>query len=48
LWFDEDAAVTNITAISTVTNTVGTATNYLDIDTAINVPAFYYRVRPKP
>ena len=35
-------------AIFTVTNTVGTSTNYLDIGAATNVPAFYYRVRLVP
>jgi titin len=35
----------NFVPIFTVTNTVGTTTNYLDIGAAINVPAFYYRVR---
>ena len=36
------------TAIFIVTNTVGTTTNYLDLDAATNVPAFYYRVRLVP
>ena len=35
-------------AISSVTNTVGTTTNYLDLGAATNVPAFYYRVRLVP
>ena len=35
-------------AIFTVTNTVGTTTNYLDVGAATNVPAFYYRVRLVP
>ena len=34
--------------IFTVTNTVGTTTNYLDVGAATNVPAFYYRVRLVP
>ncbi len=38
----------NFTAIFTVTNTVGSVTNYLDIGAATNVPAFYYRVRLVP
>jgi len=38
----------NFAAIFTVTNTVGTVTNYLDIGAATNVPAFYYRVRLVP
>jgi len=39
---------TNFAVIFTVTNTVGTATNYLDFGAATNVPAFYYRVRLIP
>jgi T5SS/PEP-CTERM-associated repeat protein len=35
----------NFAAIFTVTNTVGTTTNYLHVGAATNVPAFYYRVR---
>ena len=38
----------NFTGIFTVTNTVGTTTNYLDAGAATNVPAFYYRVRLVP
>jgi hypothetical protein len=38
----------NFAAIFSVTNTVGTTTNYLDIGGATNVPAFYYRVRLVP
>ncbi len=34
--------------IFTVTNTVGTSTNYLDIGGAGNVPVRYYRVRLVP
>ena len=34
--------------IFTVTNTVGTFTNYLDVGAAINIPASYYRVRLMP
>ena len=36
------------TAIFTVTNTVGTTTNFLDAGAATNVPAFYYRIRLVP
>ena len=39
---------TNFTDIFTVTNTVGTATNYLDIGAATNFPARYYRIRLVP
>jgi poly(beta-D-mannuronate) lyase len=38
----------NFAAIFTVTNTVGSLTNYLDTGAATNVPAFYYRVRLVP
>ena len=38
----------NFAAIFTVTNTVGSVTNYLDLGAATNVPAFYYRVRLVP
>ena len=38
----------NFTTIFTVTNTVGTTTNYLDIGGATNSPARYYRVRLVP
>ena len=38
----------NFTDIFTVTNTVGTTTNYLDTGAATNVPARYYRVRLVP
>ena len=38
----------NFAAIFTVTNTVGTTTNYLDVGAATNEPAFYYRVRLVP
>lgn len=41
-------ATNNFAAIFTVTNTVGTVTNYLDLGAATNVPAFYYRVRLVP
>lgn len=34
--------------IFTVTNTVGTATNYLDVGAATNVPSRYYRARLVP
>ena len=40
--------VTNFTDIFTVTNTVGTVTNYLDTNAATNAPARYYRVRIVP
>jgi len=35
----------NFATIFTVTNTVGTTTNYLDLGAATNVPAVYYRIR---
>ena len=38
----------NSIAIFTVTNTVGTTTNYLDVGGATNKPARYYRVRLVP
>jgi uncharacterized repeat protein (TIGR03803 family) len=38
----------NFADIFTVTNTVGTSTNYLDIGGATNKPARYYRVRLVP
>jgi len=38
----------NFAAIFTVTNTIGTVTNLLDVGAATNVPAFYYRVRLVP
>jgi hypothetical protein len=38
----------NFVAIFTVTNTVGTTTNYLDVGGATNFPARYYRVRLVP
>ena len=38
----------NYAAIFTVTNTVGTTTNYLDVGAATNMPARYYRVRLVP
>jgi hypothetical protein len=38
----------NFIAIFTVTNTVGTTTNYLDVGGATNKPARYYRVRLVP
>jgi hypothetical protein len=34
--------------VFTVTNTVGTITNYLDLGAATNIPARYYRVRLVP
>ena len=37
-----------LTAVFTVTNTVGPTTNYLDVGAATNVPAFYYRIRLVP
>jgi hypothetical protein len=38
----------NFATIFTVTNTVGTVTNYLDLGAATNAPAQYYRVRLVP
>ena len=38
----------NFTDLFTVTNTVGTVTNYLDVGGATNFPARYYRVRLVP
>ncbi len=38
----------NFAAIFTVTNTVGTVTNHLDVGAATNTPARYYRVRLVP
>jgi hypothetical protein len=38
----------NFTTIFTVTNTTGTATNYLDAGAATNVPSLFYRVRLVP
>ena len=38
----------NFTDIFTVTNMVGTVTNYLDVGAATNFPARYYRVRLVP
>jgi hypothetical protein len=41
-------ATNNFTDIFTVTNTVGSTTNYLDTGGATNIPARYYRVRLVP
>jgi hypothetical protein len=41
-------ATNNFAAIFTVTNTVGTTTNYLDGGAATNIPSRYYRVRLVP
>ena len=41
-------ATNNFAAIFTVTNTVGTTTNFLDVGAATNFPARYYRVRLVP
>lgn len=41
-------ATNNFTTIFTVTNTVGTVTNYLDTGAATNTPALYYRIRLVP
>jgi hypothetical protein len=41
-------ATNNFIPIFTVTNTVGTATNYLDVGGATNFPARFYRVRLVP
>ncbi|HUK84167.1 MAG TPA: hypothetical protein VLZ12_16225, partial [Verrucomicrobiae bacterium] len=38
----------NYVAISSVTNTVSTATNYLDIGAATSFPSRFYRVRLVP
>ena len=38
----------NFTDLFTVTNTVGSVTNYLDLGAATNTPARYYRVRLVP
>jgi hypothetical protein len=38
----------NFAAIFTVTNTTGTATNYVDTGAATNTPTLYYRVRLVP
>jgi hypothetical protein len=38
----------NFTDIFTVTNTVGTVTNYLDVGAATNFSARYYRLRLLP
>jgi hypothetical protein len=38
----------NFAATFTVTNTVGSVTNYLDIGGATNMPARFYRVRLVP
>jgi hypothetical protein len=38
----------NFSAIFTVTNTVGSVTNYLDMGAVTNKPALYYRVRLVP
>ena len=38
----------SFTDIFTVTNTVGTTTNYLDVGAATNAPSRYYRVRLVP
>jgi hypothetical protein len=46
---DVDGGYTNnFTDIFTVTNTIGTVTNYLDVGAATNAPARYYRVRLAP
>ena len=39
---------TNFAAIFTVTNTVGTTTNYFDLGAATNCPTRYHRVRLVP
>ena len=38
----------NFTDLFTVTNTVGTVTNYLDVGGATNTPGRFYRVRLVP
>jgi beta-glucanase (GH16 family) len=40
--------LTNFVDVFTVTNTVGSTTNYLDVGAATNMPARYYRVRVVP
>jgi len=45
---DGSFATNNFAAIFTVTNTVGTTTNYLDVGAATNLPSLYYRVRLVP
>jgi len=40
--------VTNFADVFTVTNTVGSLTNYTDANAATNAPARYYRVRIVP
>lgn len=49
LQFTSGASYTNNFAdLFTVTNTVGTVTNYLDVGTATNKPSRFYRVRLVP
>ena len=38
----------NFTNLFTITNTLGTVTNYLDAGAATSAPARYYRVRLGP
>ena len=45
---DGSYATNSFASLFTVTNTVGTTTNYLDIGGATNSPARYYRVRLVP
>jgi len=45
---DRSYQTDNFTDIFTVTNTVGTITNFLDIGAATNFPSRYYRVRLVP
>ena len=39
---------TNFAEIFSVTNTIGAATNYVDLSAATNAPARYYRIRLVP
>jgi hypothetical protein len=45
---DGGYATNNFTDIFTVTNTIGTITNYLDVGGATNQAARYYRVQLVP
>ena len=45
---DGSFSTNNFTDIFTVTNTVGTVTNYLDVGAATNFPSRFYRVRLVP
>ena len=45
---DGSFSTNSFITIFTVTNTIGTFTNYLDVGAATNIPASYYRVRLVP